>query len=144
MSSTDEFKKSRLGSVAMEGCGACHQTTGTIIMKRKGNPNGPEYTGPRVLVNPEARCEFCKFLGIWMASEGIEPGSKKCGAAKLVREDKSGVRELFAYLPFTEEDDRDKQLEDGTPFEIRHGTIIKVEGRDDKTMALTKIIEAGI
>jgi hypothetical protein len=140
---TTDFKKARLGSVAMEGCGACGCETGSILMKKRGNPNGPEYLGPNVLVNPEARCEFCHFLGVYMADQGIEPGKKKHGAAKIVEEDNEGVRKLLAYVPFDEDEDQNKQLHDGTPFTFKHRMVIKAENRGDQH-TLVAILEEGV
>ena len=143
MTTTTDFNKARLGTSVLMACGACHQETGEIALKRRGNPNGPEYVGPAVVPFKDFRCEFCKFVGMWMSHEDIEPGTKKCGAAKIVEEDNDGVRTLLAFVPFTEDEDRSKQLEDGTPLTFQHGMVIKAENRGDQH-ALVKILEKGI
>lgn len=141
MSTTTDFTKARLGSTAMGACGACHQETGTILLKTRGNLHGPEYIGPRlIVVDPDERCEFCTFLGMWRAQEGID---EMCGAAKIVTKDDAGVRELVAFIPFTEGEDLDKELADGTEFTIRHRMVLLAE-RDDQGFRLVKVLEKGV
>lgn len=121
---TDDFNKARLGSTALAACEVCGGSTGEIIFKSKGNPKGPEFTGRAVRVEG-ALCEFCRFLPMWMAHVGIEPGTVRCGAAKIV--DSSPERKLIAFVPFREDEARDKTLVDGTPFKFAHGMVIRAE-----------------
>jgi len=135
---TNNFDLARVGSVAMSACSACGVETGEILIKSQGVAGAPEYTGPR-LVAPEGNyCEFCNVAGMWKAQEGIEG---RVGAAKVVMLKRDSF-ELVTYIPFTEEDDRNKTLADGTTFEIRHGTIILAE-KDGKGMKLVKVMEPG-
>ena len=140
---TTDFHEARVGSVAMECCGACGLPTGSILFKNKGRGDSPEYVGPSYLGNEEARCEFCNFLAIWMAQEGVEPGSTRVGASKLVTVDETGTRDLLAYVPFTEDEDRDKTLVDDTPFTLTHGTVIRCE-RDGDFINLVEVLEGGV
>lgn len=150
---TDNFNKARLGSAAMEACGACGQATGTILMKRKGDPNGPEYRGSRLVLpnyaksrhdEPETpRCEFCDFVGRWMADKGIDSGSTKVGAAKIVE---GSARELLAYVPFTEADlveNPTVSLIDGTKHPWRHRMVIRAT-KNAESVKLVEILEQGI
>lgn len=121
---TDDFNKARLGSAALAACEVCGGSTGEIIFKNKGNPKGPEFTGRAVRVEGTL-CEFCRFLPMWMAHVGIEPGTVRCGAAKIV--DSSPERKLIAFVPFREDEPRDKQLADGTKFVFAHGMVIRAQ-----------------
>lgn len=121
---TPDFNKARLGAVAMAACEICGTLTGEILFKNKGNPNGPEFEGRTVRVEG-MQCEFCRFIPHWMAHEGIEPGTVRCGAAKIV--DSSPERKLIAFVPFREDEPRDNQLRDGTPFTFAHGMVIRAE-----------------
>lgn len=122
---TTDFSKARLGSAALQVCCVCGSEMGNVLMKTHGNPNGPEFVGRHVAVKDDA-CEFCIFVPRWMAHVGIAPGTKKCGAAKLVEGDE---RKLLAFVPFTEDEDRKKRLEDGTEFELGHAMVVRVEQR---------------
>ena len=141
MSTTTDFMKARLGSTAMEACGACHQETGAVLFKKAGSMNGPEYIGPQLVVtDPDTRCEFCEVLGAWRAQEGIEG---RCGVAKIVTAGPNGVRELLAYVPFQEGEDLDKELFDGTKYTFRHRMVLKAE-QDDEGHRLVEILEEGV
>jgi len=131
----------------MEACGACGQETGTIVIKKQGRHPGDRGTPllPKYLVNPEARCEFCHFLGAYFASEDIDPKENglKWGAAKMVVEDSTGVRNLLAYVPFNSEDKIRHNLSDGTEFEFRHGTVIGCVKHEDGQAEMVKVLERG-
>lgn len=143
---TSIFKKARLGAVAMEACGTCSLGTGVVLIKKRGNPQGPEYVGPRLIQNPEARCEFCTFLGMWMASEKIDPKETglKYGAAKLItRDPKSGVDTLIAFVPFDEREAAENKgnLADGKEFQWSHGLVIRAEKDVGTMMKLMEILK---
>ncbi len=145
MRTTEDFSKARLGSSAIEACGTCNTPTGTLLFKKRGNPKGPEYIGPRYLANPEAQCEFCTFLAMWMNHENVDPKETglKYGAAKIVtRDPKTGVDTLVAFVPFSEKDLEENKgsLADGSEFEWAHGMVVFAE-KDESTndMKLVKI-----
>ncbi len=142
---TEDFKKARLGSTVMEACEVCKLPTGDTLFKKRGKPNGPEYVGPMHLVVKDARCEFCHFLGMWMAHEKVDPTETglKYGASKIVtRDPKSGVDTLVAFVPFSSEEDVAKTLADGTEFSFAHGMLLRAE-RDGEGMKLMEILERG-
>jgi hypothetical protein len=141
---TESFSKARVGSVAMAACGACHQSTGEILIKKQSTHNAPEYVGPRlVLVSEEARCEFCAFLGHWMAQEKADPRETglQYGAMKLV--ENTPERKLIAFVPFSSAEDLNKGLADGTPVVFKHRMIIGCE-RDGEGMKLVAVLEQGV
>lgn len=140
---TDNFNKAGVGAAALEACGACGQETGTVLLKARGSVNAPDYDGPRLVVNPEARCEFCCFLGLWMADQKIEPGKVKVGASKIVERLADGTDKLLAFVPFTENEPRDKQLFDGTAFVFNHGMVLRAEC-DEQGFKLVEILKAGV
>lgn len=142
MDTTKDFMKARAGSAAAEACGACGQDTGVIMIKKRGG--NKDYTGPTHVQNPEARCEFCHFIGMWMAHEGhdVEKDGKVC-AAKVVKM-VDGREELVAFIVATEHEDRNKELVDGTKFELRHGTVIRAEPGEGTQMMLVEILREGV
>lgn len=141
---TTDFMKAPVGAAAMEACGACGMETGVVMIKKKGSAKG-EYTGPRLIQNPEARCEFCQFVGAWMAQEGHDPqkDGKVC-AGKVVKRVEGGAEELVAFIVSTEHDDRNKHLVDGTKFELRHGTVILAEPGQGMSYKLVEVLKPGI
>tara|TARA_Y100000310_G_scaffold290504_2_gene317752 strand:- start:1489 stop:1929 length:441 start_codon:yes stop_codon:yes gene_type:complete len=141
---TDNFKKAALGSVAREACGVCHTPTGTLLVKTKGRQDGPRYTGPQNIANPEARCEFCEFLSLWLHSEGIDPTETglRYGAAKIIdRGPKTGVDTLIAYVPFSSDEPASNELADGTPFEWAHGLVLRAEKDAGGGMKIVEILD---
>ena len=127
----------------MEACEGCEMATGTILFKKEGRANAPEYTGPRFIVVKDSLCEFCEFLNMWMHSEEIDPKETglKYGAAKIVERDpKSGVDTLVAYVPFSSEDEITKHLSDGTEFDFEHGLLLRAE-KADQGMNLVEILK---
>jgi hypothetical protein len=132
-----------VGTPALEACGACGLETGVVMVKMKGGMKN-EYRGPRLLRNPEARCEFCEFLAMWMAQEGHDPDKDgKVGASKIVERQEDGTEKLVAMVPFTETDPRDNNLVDGTKFTFQHGMVIRAEREEGTTMKLVEIIKEG-
>jgi len=143
MPSTNNFMEARLGSAALEACGACGLETGVVMLKKRGPINGPEYNGPSLLQNPEARCEFCQFVGMWMAQEKHDPTTGgKVGASKIVERLEDGSEKLVAFVPFTEKEERDNNLADGTKFQFQHGMVLRAE-REGKGLKLVEIIKEG-
>ncbi len=153
-SATTDFNEARLGSVAMEACGACGQETGTIILKKQSRANAPEYTGPRLIVMKDesgevSRCEFCDFLSTWIPHEGLMDRMKepdfRVGAAKIVTEDESGVRSLVAMVPFTGEEEVKHIIVAGKKVLIQHRMIILAEQDVGcETMTLVRVLEPGV
>jgi len=145
MASTDDFNKACVGAVAMEGCGTCGQSTGAILLKKRGKRDAPEYRGAQVLVNPGARCEFCHFLGMWAAQEGKDLAKDPGGAAKIVREDAEGVRHLVAFVPFTKSEllENPEVQVGGERYPWGHGMVILAEPEGDQ-LKLTKVLEKGL
>jgi hypothetical protein len=146
-----QFKAAPVGHPFMECCFVCGLETGTILMKRVGSASAKaDHTIPRKLVpTEETRCEFCQFLGHYFASEKIVPSEtgKQYGAAKLVTEDSTGVRELFAFVPFDSGEDREVKLapdRDGGPVTctLNHGMIILIT-KDDSVATLRRVLEHG-
>lgn len=70
-------------------------------------------------------------------NEGKEEGVRY-GVAKLVKTDGA----LVAYVPFSENEDLDKNLADGTKFTFKHGMIIETL-QEENTVKLTKILQEG-
>ena len=140
---TEDFLKARLGSAADHACGLCHEPTGVVFFKKRGNPKGPEYVGPRYIVNDsDARCEFCQFLEAWMHHEDINPketGLKYAAAKIITRDPKSGVDTLVAFVPFSSEDEVEGSLADGTKFEWKHA--LKVRAEHDEGSNGMKLVE---
>jgi hypothetical protein len=143
METTKEFSKARIGSVVMEACGACGLKTNTILLKSHGSTT-KEYVGPRVLMNSDARCEFCTFLSMWIDQGHYDSSvNGKIGAAKVVENLDNGSEKLIAYIPFTEKDNLNKKLFDGTPFTVKHGMVILAK-REGEICKLVRILEEGI
>lgn len=142
-----DFNRAGVGHPFMEACGICGKETGIIILKTSGTRPGRESASlmPRILVNPDSRCEFCDFLEMYLSSEGIDPNETglKYGAAKLVTVGDDGISKLLAYVPFGSDEDLGNQLSDGTPFRFQHRTIIRCEEEDGGLMKLVEIIERG-
>ena len=110
----------------LECCGACTTETGNIILTSQGYVDGYRYPPrqqPSHFINPEARCEFCEFLGIWLASENIDPKIHgKHGAAKIVERDKDGVETTCGWITFSEHDARVTKVAE-VPVEVKHGMV---------------------
>ena len=135
---TDDPKKAPIGTAFVEVCFACGMETGSIIIKKRGpNPKNVTYTGSMHTTSKDTHCEFCTFLGAYFAHVGKEEG-RKYGASKLVEEG----GKLIAFAPFTDVEDRDKQLADGTPFRMNHGTVVECL-RDDGGWSLVKVLDPG-
>ena len=97
-----------------------------------------------LLQNPEARCEFCTFLGMWMAQEGHDVEKDgKVGASKVVERQEDGTEKLVAMVPFTEGESRDNNLSDGTKFTFQHGMVIRAEREEGNSMKLVEILKEG-
>lgn len=140
---TTDFNKARIGTPILETCGACGLETGVIIIKRKGN-NKNEYIGPISLQNPDARCEFCKFLCAWIAQEEHDTKkSGKVGAAKIIERLKDGTERLVAYVPFTEHEPH-TSIVNGKKIEILHGMVIRAEKDKSDYMKLVEIVKEGV
>ncbi len=145
----EDFNRAPVGHPFLEACGACGLETGVIVIKNRGRHTlAGSSLLPRRLVNSESRCESCHFLGAFFASEEIEDTdprrlAHKWGAAKMVTEDKNGVRSLIAWVPFCDADDLDKELSDGTPFRFHHGMVIGCVKHDDGTAEMVKVLEQG-
>jgi hypothetical protein len=142
----DDFNRAPLGHPFLEACSVCGTETGSIVMKRKGrgSKEGSSII-PRKMVTPEARCEFCTFLGAWFASEDIDPAETglKYGAAKLVEVLSSGEEKLVAFVPFSSEEDASSQLSDGTTFQFKHGAVIRCT-REDSVVSLVEVTKVGV
>lgn len=146
--SPEQFKKAPVGTPFMEACGECGQETGAICLKKRGpvkDKGVPSCFMPRFLINPDARCEFCEFVAVFVTSAEVPEDERNdfFGAAKIVREDKNGVQELIAFVPFNYKEDRTKSLIDGTEFKFSHGTVILAEKREEENWVLTKVLKRG-
>ena len=151
-----DFTQARLGYPFMECCRICGEETGAIIMKKKGNGLGKN-DAPKFMINPDADCEFCHFVGLFMHNEGLAGGGVRYGAAKIVTVDDAGARTLFAYLPFGEDEDpsiplnpdghEEVAFEDLPRITIKHRMVI-LAVRDTtefkEGVRLTKVLEPGI
>jgi hypothetical protein len=140
------FDSAPLGTPALEVCAACGQETGSVLLKTRGRIGGQDYSGPHHVAMESSRCEFCRFLEIWCASEKHDPKTMgKVGAAKIV--EGSGASErLVAFVPFTEHEDLNKTLADGTPFTFQHGMVIRAsrDGDDSTRFSLVEIVKPGV
>lgn len=134
---TEDFKKARVGSAALQVCHTCGSTMG-VLVKTKGAADTPEYRGPRNIALEGEYCEFCWFLNSWFAQEGKEEGVRY-GAAKVVGEG----GELIAFVPFSDKEDRSGNLADGTSFEFKHAMVIRSE-KEDGGFKIVEIIEEGV
>ena len=165
-----DFLKARLGYPFMECCGICGEETNSIILKKKGDPHQEQRLDliPRFLLNPEANCEFCAFVGAFMQSEGIEScgegkiANVQWGAAKIVsRDKKTGVDTLIAFLPFNtmertipiKPNGAETKEEDVHIVKLHHRMILNGErkiivGEDGldagESLAVTEVLEPGI
>ena len=104
-----DFNRAPVGHPFMDCCNVCGEETGELLMKMKGHGNDNDV--PRFMVGDNS-CEFCHFVGVFMASEGIESCGEgevakvRYGAAKIVsRDTKTGIDKLIAYVPFSELED---------------------------------------
>ena len=141
---TTDFAKAPVGTPALEVCAACGQETGVVMIKTRG-PGKGEYTGSRHVACEDSRCEFCQFLGYWMASEGHEvERDGKVAAAKIVERLEDGTEKLVAYVAILERDPRDAQLVDGTKFEWHHGMVVLAEREEGTQMKLVEILKDGV
>jgi len=144
-----DFGRAPVGHPFLEACGCCGQGTGVIMLKKRGTTT-TQAKGyiPRYMINPDSRCEFCDFLGRWMAHENIDPKETglKYGMAKFVTVDeKSGIETLLAYCPFSSDDDVNKELKDGTPFTMKHGTVVQVDDMsEEEGHFLVKVLKPGV
>jgi hypothetical protein len=137
---TTDFTKARLGAVAIQACSVCCMEMDTIIFKKAGFIDGPEYDYKHVAVEGQV-CEFCEFLGMWFEHEGVNTKETglKYGAAKIVDQD----GELFAFVPFSSDEDLLKTLVDGTEFTFKHGMVLECE-KTPISCTLTKILKEGV
>ena len=149
-----DFINAPLGHPFLECCGGCGLETGVINIKNKaqGRPLRPrDHFGiPKYLVNPDSRCEFCEFLSMWFQSEDIVPAETglKYGAAKLVTERATGERDLIAFVPFSETEDRSMKLLDtegnvAKEITLGHGMIIDCLKNDDGGMTCHRVLQQG-
>lgn len=140
---TQDFNKSRVGSVAMEGCEVCGGATGTILMQPRAAANAPEYVGPRVVRVQGALCEHCRFLDAWLHT-GFNPRMTWAAAAKIVTEDDKGVRTLVAFVPFTDIDDNHTvTMRDEGQVTLKHGMLILAE-RSADGVQLVRVLERSL
>ena len=154
--SPKDFEKAPVGHPFLEACAACGQETGTIILKTKGRRHLPcrdsraaasDAYIPRLIVpHEDTRCEFCEFLGLWFASEGITPKETglQYGAAKLVK-DESGS-ELIAFVPFSSDEEKTVAL-GGKTVHLAHGMVILcalVESPDGSMFQMSRVLRRGV
>lgn len=142
---TQDFNKARVGSVVMAACATCGQPTGEIIIKSKSGSSAPEYNGPSLVRFEDASCEFCEFLGKWLAHTGTDPKKTglKYGVAKIVEgEDEK----LLAYVPFSEEDlaKPNKPVIDGVEVTLKHGMVVLARREDGDLFKLVRVLKPGV
>lgn len=143
MTERHPFESAPLGTPALEACELCGQETGTVLLKTRGGTKG-SYSGPRNVVVQGARCEFCHFVELWCAQTGHDPRTNgRVGASKIVTRDEAGAEHLLAMVPFTEHEDREKCLADGTPFTFKHGMVLLAE-RDGEGARLVAVLKPGL
>lgn len=141
----ERFEQAPVGTPALEACALCGGETGNMLLKMRGASNEhTEYTGPRHVATEQSRCEFCRFIEMWCAHEGHEPTKDgRVGAAKIVEVAEDGSHKLVAFVPFTEHEDRDKCLADGTAFTFQHRMVLEAQRREGG-FSLVRVLEQGL
>lgn len=138
---TTDFRKARVGTSAVQVCCTCGSTMGVLIKTQAGK-NSPEYVGPSEIAVEDQKCEFCDFLGLWLAHEGIVPSETglKYGASKIVENDGG---ELIAFVPFSSDEDLTRELADGTKFTFQHAMVLGAD-HDGEAWKITKVLQGGV
>jgi len=129
----------------MEACSICGEETGTIILKRKGSTKSQAnlFSIPRLLVVPDASCEWCRFLASFLQHLGGLPDNALVGVAKIVTREQDGSEKLLAYVPFHDGENHTKALEDKTEVTFRHRMTLLAESRGDADFALVSVLSKG-
>ena len=144
----EEFDAAPPAASFLVCCGACGLPTGEAIIKSGDVELADAQPTGKYMLSEQARCEFCRFLAVWLHEEGINPEETglKYGAAKVVTVEDDGAETFVAYVPFTSEDiETPHKLADGTPFNWQHGLTLEAEQNDGAAdVEVSRVLRYGV